>query len=46
MSVTIKYRESRKKFQVDYYLNGIRKRPLFQSKTEAECFARKIGLGL
>ncbi len=45
-SVKVFYRNDRKKFQVTYYLNGVRKRPLFNCKSEADSFARKISLGL
>lgn len=46
MSVTVEFREDRKKFQVTYYLLGKRKRPLFDSKTEADNFARRVKLGI
>lgn len=46
MSVTISWREDRKRWQVTYMLDGVRKRPLFLEKPEAESFARKIRLGL
>lgn len=46
MSVNVEFRKDRKKWQVTYYLDGKRKRPLFDEKIEANNFARKIRLGL
>src|SRR5690606_13083337 len=46
MSVKVSYRKDRKRWEVRYFLNGQRKRPLFLEKREAENFARKIRLGL
>lgn len=46
MSVKVEFRKDRKKFQVTYYVEGKRKRPLFQSKLEADNFARKVRLGI
>lgn len=46
MSVKIEFRKDRQKWQVTYYLEGKRKRPLFESKIEAQNFARKIQLGI
>lgn len=45
-SVRIEFRKDRKKWQVTYYLEGVRKRPLFRTELEAQNFARKIRLGL
>lgn len=46
MSVKVDYRPDRKKWQVTFYLDGKRKRPLFAEKPKAEDFARKIRMGL
>lgn len=46
MSVTVTFRKDRKKYQVTYWLDGKRYRPLFDAKTEADNFARRIRLGL
>lgn len=44
--VIIRYRADRKKWQLDYYHEGKRKRPLFSDKREAENEKRKLELGL
>lgn len=47
MSVTISFRKDRNKYRVNYFgLDGRRHRPLFESKTEADNFARRIRLGI
>lgn len=46
MSIRIKWREDRKRYEVDYFFNGKRRRPLFLEKPEAENFKRKLELGL
>jgi integrase len=46
MSVTIEWREDRQRWQVTYWLDSKRKRPMFRERPEAENFARKITLGL
>lgn len=46
MSIKVSFRKDRKKYEVRYYLNGERKRPLFDSKIEADNFARKVSFGL
>lgn len=45
-NLKIEWREDRKRWQVTYYLDGRRKRPLFEEKPEALNFKRKIELGL
>lgn len=46
MSVNVVFRKSRNRYQVDYVLDGKRHRPLFDSKQEADSFARRLRLGL
>lgn len=46
MSVKISYRKDRERWQVEYKLDGKRKRPLFLEKTEADNFARRLKFGV
>ncbi len=46
MSVKVRFRKDRKRWQVDYVIDGKRKKPLFLEKPEADKHARKIRLGL
>lgn len=46
MSVKISFRKDRNRWEVDYFFEGKRKRPLFREEREALNFARKIELGL
>lgn len=46
MSVKLVFRKDRNKWQVTYWIEGKRKRPLFDEKSEALNFARKAELGL
>jgi integrase/recombinase XerD len=44
-SIKVQFRDDRNKWQVSYWLDGKRKRPLFESKQEALNFARRLRLG-
>jgi len=46
MSVKVSWRKDRERWQVEYHLDGQRKRPLFRERTKADDHARKIRLGL
>lgn len=45
MSIKIIFRKDRKKWQVTHWLNGKRKRPLFDKELEARNFARRMRRG-
>lgn len=46
MSVKVTYRKDRNKWQVTYWVDGKRNRPLFPTEREANDFKRKVLLGL
>lgn len=45
MSVKVKFRDDRDKWQVTHYAGGKRKRPLFDTELEARNFARRVKRG-
>lgn len=45
-SIKVKFRADREKWQVSYWCDRKRKRPLFVTKQEAENFARKLSKGI
>jgi integrase len=46
MSVKVSFRKDRGRYQVEFYLEGKRKRPLFLTEQEAQSYARRISFGI